>query len=233
MYSTFVFGPQGAPPPVPIQRFRGDTLVMTIGPGQTPLVQVDDEGRLLTVDARLTTVQTMTRRVGEADMEALAQRFAARGIVGIPSPRDTMNAELGGARIVIDYGRPRARGRTVFGNMVELGKVWRTGANLATHMTTSRDLLIGGQHVPAGSYTLWTLVSETADTLILSAQTGQWGTQYDPTRDFIRIPLQTDRAPEHIEQFTISVEPAGGSATAAMLVLAWERRRMRVTLASH
>ena len=62
-----------------------------------------------------------------------------------------------------------------------------------------------------------------------------WGNLHliDPTRDFIRIPLQTDRAPEHIEQFTISVEPAGGSATAAMLVLAWERRRMRVTLASH
>ena len=139
------------------------------------------------------------------------------------SPRDTARAQIGEAKLVIDYGRPKARGRKVFGTVVEFGQVWRTGANLATHFTTSRDLLFGSSRVPAGSYTLWMIPTARGDTLIVSKQTGQWGTQYDVAQDLVRIPVRTDATGEHVEQFTIAVEP---EARGGKLVFSWERRRM-------
>jgi hypothetical protein len=232
-YATFVFGPQGSSPAVPIKRFRGDTLMITFGQGQSPLLYLDGEGLLQVVDARMTTVQTLTRRVADLDMEAIAVQFANMGVVGAASPRDTVTAQVGAASITIDYGRPSARGRQVFGGMVELEKVWRTGANLATHFTTSRDLMIGSQHVPAGSYTLWTIPGAAGDTLVLNSQTGQWGTQHDPARDFARIPLQTERLPQHVEQFTIGIEAGAGGGASGMLTLTWEARRMRVPIIAH
>jgi hypothetical protein len=61
------------------------------------------------------------------------------------------------------------------------------------------------------------------DTLIISKQIGEWGTQYDVAQDLLRIPVSTDATGEHVEQLTISVEP---EARGGKLVLSWERRRM-------
>jgi hypothetical protein len=141
----------------------------------------------------------------------------------IASPRDTTRATVGGAELMVDYGRPYVRGRTIMGGLVPYGEVWRTGANEATHLVTSSALRIGGTALPAGTYTLYTLPAESGWQLIVNRQTGQWGTQYDQGQDVARIPMQVSRTAAPVEQFTISIEPRGGAA--GVLVLEWENTR--------
>lgn len=140
------------------------------------------------------------------------------------SPRDTVNLEVGaGRRVYIDYGRPSMRGRRIMGGLVPYGRVWRTGANAATTFVTDVDLELGGTRVPRGTYTLYTIPTAAGWTLIVNRQTGQWGTQYEPARDFARIPMRVSRLDAPVEQFTMSLERGRGGA--GTLALAWETTR--------
>ncbi|HEX8245502.1 MAG TPA: DUF2911 domain-containing protein [Longimicrobium sp.] len=145
----------------------------------------------------------------------------------ILSPRDTVRYEVSpGQRIYVDYGRPSMRGRRIMGGLVPYGRVWRTGANAATTLVTDVDLLIGGQLVPRGTYTVYTLPTARGWTLIINKQTGQWGTQYEPARDLVRIPMQVATLREPVQQFTILLERGrGGNGT---LALEWETTRATV-----
>ena len=140
------------------------------------------------------------------------------------SPRDTAEMTYAGERVLVDYGRPYARGRTIMGGLVPYGQVWRTGANAATTLVAPRDLRIGGTPVPAGTYTLYTLPGEREWQLIINKQTGQWGTQYDPAQDLARIPMKVERTSALVEQFTIDLR-AGSPAS---LVMEWENTRVSV-----
>jgi hypothetical protein len=142
------------------------------------------------------------------------------------SPRDTARAEIAGARILVDYGRPSMRGRTIMGELVPFGRVWRTGANAATTLVTEAELEIGGEQLPRGTYTLYTLPSADQWLLIINRQTGQWGTEYDQSQDLARIPMQRSELPRDVEQFTISVEPVGEDR--GTLVMAWERTQVQL-----
>lgn len=142
------------------------------------------------------------------------------------SPRDTARATVGGARVMVDYGRPSMRGRTIMGGLVPYGRVWRTGANAATTLVTDADLRIGETAVPRGTYTLYTIPGEDAWTLVVNRQTGQWGTEYDEAQDLARIPMQVSRTDAPVEQFTISVVPGQGNA--GELVMEWENTRASV-----
>jgi hypothetical protein len=141
----------------------------------------------------------------------------------IPSPRDTVELRFGSDPILVDYGRPSMRGRTIMGGLVPYGQVWRTGANAATTFVTNRDLTMGGVNVPAGTYTLYTLPGETEWQLIINRQTGQWGTEYDQAQDLARIPMQVERLPQPVEQFTIDLNPESGRAFT--FDLRWENTR--------
>jgi hypothetical protein len=142
------------------------------------------------------------------------------------SPRDTARIELEGRRVYVDYGRPSMRGRRIVGELVPYGRVWRTGANAATTLVTETDLRIGDALVPRGTYTLYTLPAARGWTLIVNRQTGQWGTQYDASRDLVRIPMRTTRVAAPVEKFTITLERgARGTGTLAM---AWENTRVSV-----
>lgn len=133
-----------------------------------------------------------------------------------------------GKKITIDYSRPSAKGRKIYGELVPYGKVWRTGANEATTFVTEKDIDVGGTRVPAGSYTLFSLPTEGGWKLILSKQTGQWGTNYDEAQDLARIDMKKESLSGPVEQFTISFEPASGNAT--VLRLDWENTRASVAI---
>lgn len=148
---------------------------------------------------------------------------AAPGQQQVLSPRDTAEMRFGNDRVFIDYGRPSMRGRTIMGGLVPYGRVWRTGANEATTFVTPRDLRIGEARVPAGTYTLYTLPGESEWQLIINRQTGQWGTEYDPSQDLARIPMRVERLAQPVEQFTIDFEP--GSGNVFNLALRWENTR--------
>jgi hypothetical protein len=140
------------------------------------------------------------------------------------SPRDTVALDVGpGRRVYLDYGRPSMRGRRIMGGLVPYGRVWRTGANAATTLITDVDLDLGGTRVPRGTYTLYTIPTAAGWTLIVNRQTGQWGTQYEPARDFARIPMRVSALREPVEQFTMTLERTrAGTGT---LSLSWENTR--------
>ena len=117
-----------------------------------------------------------------------------------------------GKTVTIDYSRPSMRGRKIFGGLVPYGQVWRTGANSATSLKTDANLTIGGAAVPAGSYTLYTIPSETGWKLIINKQTGQWGTEYDEKQDLARVDMKVAKNATPTEQFTISLRQDGRRA---------------------
>lgn len=147
---------------------------------------------------------------------ALAQQGAPR----ILSPRDTAAQTIGPAHLVVDYGRPSKRRREIFGGLVPFDAVWRTGANEATHFRTDRDLTIGSIRVPRGTYTLWTIPARDAWTLIINRQTGQWGTDYDKTKDVGRTPMNLSTLTAPVEQFTIAIEAARDGS--GLLTMRWD-----------
>jgi hypothetical protein len=125
----------------------------------------------------------------------------------------------GPARIAIDYGQPHLRGRNVIGmpGVVPWDTVWRTGANMATQLSTEVDLTIGNTFVPRGVYTLFSLPSRNGWKLVISKEVMQWGTDYDPSRDFARIDLRQRSLTEPVESLTFWLIPAVENAPSPKL----------------
>ena len=138
------------------------------------------------------------------------------------SPRDSLKVTVAGSEIAVNYGRPSKRGRVIFNGLADMkwGMVWRTGANEATHVTTSKALDFGGKAVPAGTYTLFTKLEESGKwVLIVNKQTKQWGTAYDAKQDLVRIPMTVTSSNPVVEKMEIQVKPAGKGGE---LVIAWD-----------
>jgi len=116
----------------------------------------------------------------------------------------------GPAKISIDYGQPHLRGRNVIGmpGVVPWDTAWRTGANMATELSTEVDLTIGNTFIPRGVYTLFTLPTRSGWKLIVSKEVLQWGTDYDASKDFARIDLRQRTLGEPIESLTFWLIPA-------------------------
>ena len=123
------------------------------------------------------------------------------------SPHVRVDWEVDGANISITYGRPYLRDRTV-GDTVEPleGSVWRLGADEATTLVTDSDLMVGAAHVPAGEYTLWSLTTGDTTELIVNAETGQWGTAYNPEHDLGRTEMTVGTLDAPAEQLTLFLE---------------------------
>lgn len=174
----------------------------------------DASGHLDRLNAAETTVKTQAVLGRPIDVRALAREYARRDStgrgLGAISPRDTVRQAVGRIPVTIDYGRPSQRGRTLFGGLVPDGEVWRTGADAATQMEIGEGgARIAGRPLPAGKYTLWLLPRPGADTLVVNSQSGQWGTQYDGAKDFLRVAVERQQLAAPVERFTISVEPSG------------------------
>ena len=150
------------------------------------------------------------------------------------SPRDSVSATIAGATVKVNYGRPSKRGRVLFNGLGDMkwGKVWRTGANEATHFSTSKPLMFGSAMVPAGTYTLFThLVENGKWELVINKQTGQWGTAYDAKQDLVRVPLTVTTNNPVVEKLTITVAPttAGNGA----LTIAWDNYKATTSFMVH
>lgn len=214
----------GAPVAYPTYVSRRGDGAIVIGFFDAPAVAtMDSSGRMLALDGSATTAKVEVRRVHAPDLEHFARAFAAaeaaHGPVGQLSPRDTTWGEIGQALVMVDYGRPSRRGRVVFGHVVPWGRVWRTGANEATQFTSDTPLSIGGQVIPAGTYSLWTVPRPDGATLIVNQRTGQWGTHYERSLDFARVEMVRETLAEPLEQFTIAIE---SSAQGGVLRLSWD-----------
>jgi len=146
-----------------------------------------------------------------------------------PSPPAKATCDLGtGKSITVDYSSPRAKGRKIFGGLVPYGEVWRAGANEATTFVTTVDLMVGGTHVPAGSYTLFAVPDKDKWTLVISKKTGEWGVPYPGAdADLVRVPMKASTLPAGVENFTIAFDQSGSGCT---LRMDWETTRASVTI---
>jgi hypothetical protein len=184
----------------------------------------DSAGRMLAYSgARTTYLVDVARLDSQPDIKGVADKWdaleTANGGFRQLSPRDTVLSSLGTISIAIDYSRPHARGRILLGNVIPYERVLRTGANDATQLTTSAPVRLAGIQLAAGPYTLWTVPHPTGVDLIVNGQAGQWGTQYDRTRDVGKAPMQSTTLSTPVDQFTISV--AASNARHGTLTLEW------------
>jgi hypothetical protein len=171
----------------------------------------DGAGRLLRADWTGTTYRYRVARIEAPDIEALTRTWSEadrRGAaMGPLSPRDTTRAAIGETTITVDYSRPARRGREIWGDVVPWDRVWRLGADVATHLRTTDTLWLAHRFAPAGTYTLWMLPARQGESwLIVSDQTRVFGTSYDPSRDFARVPLNRVMLDQPVERLTISIE---------------------------
>lgn len=153
------------------------------------------------------------------------------------SPKATVSQTIGLTTITITYSRPGVRGRTVWGDLVPYGQVWRTGANEATTIEFTDDVLVEGHRLPAGKYSLFTVPGEKEWTVIFNREWNLWGAfTYDQVKDkeVLRIQVRPQPA-EYTEWLRFSFEdmtPASLQAppNATRVVLQWERLRIGFTV---
>lgn len=145
------------------------------------------------------------------------------------SPVSTLKQRIGLTDVEIVYSRPSARGRTMLGGVTPYGEVWRTGANTATTIQFSTAVKLNGADVPAGTYGLYTIPSDTEWTVIIYTDTIEWGAyKYDQKKDLIRFKATPSKLAERVETFTILFSDLHDES--ATLNLIWEKTRVPVTL---
>jgi DUF2911 family protein len=133
-----------------------------------------------------------------------------------------------GKTITVDYSSPRVKGRKIFGEHEPYGQVWRAGANEATTFVTTADVMVGGAHVPAGSYTIFAIPNPDKWTLIISKKTGEWGIPYPGAdQDLVRVDMKASKLPSLVENFTIAFDKTAHGCTMRM---DWETTRALVEI---
>ena len=142
-----------------------------------------------------------------------AMSISTPRVQGQPAPTPMM--------VKIDYGQPHVRGRNVPTELASEDTVWRTGADAATTLTTDVDLTIGGTEVPKGAYSLYTIREKGAYFLIINRNTGQWGTDYDASKDLARVPLRMRTTVEVTESLQIAMVPPMNGPAKGALTIAW------------
>ena len=135
------------------------------------------------------------------------------------------NKEL---RVELGYCRPLMKERKIFGELIPYNIVWRTGANEATTISFSRTCTIGKRKVKEGKYSLWTIPGEKYWTVILNNETGQWGTNYDETKDYLRFKLEAVNTPAPTEQLTIKFKEV--PTVGIDMTLNWENTQLNIPI---
>ena len=130
------------------------------------------------------------------------------------------------ARVI--YSRPQKNGRTIFGDLLEYGKVWRLGANEATEIEFFQAVKVGGIKIKKGRYTLYCIPNADKWTIIVNRETDTWGSfKYDETKDIARIDVPVQKQTEVLESFVMVFEKA---ATGASLNIGWDNIRVSLPI---
>jgi hypothetical protein len=163
------------------------------------------------------------------------------------SPIGIARTHIGDSYVKVTYGRPYIRERLIFGPpadqngpLVPFSRVWRTGANEATEITVTGPVLMAGQRLEPGTYSVFTRPGADVWTVYLSSDLGLDGTGrfdpatetftpvFDPDQALLTLQVPAARLAEPVDPFTIVFEP---TARGADLVLRWDRTEVRVPLA--
>lgn len=130
-----------------------------------------------------------------------------------------------GVDVVLEYGRPNVKEREIWGGLVPYDKVWRTGANEATTISFSDDVMVEGEPLAAGTYALFTIPGEEEWTVIFNRVAEQWGAyDYDAGQDALRVTVQPE-ARDHVESMDFVIEDGE-------VVLRWEKLAVPVSVSA-
>lgn len=130
------------------------------------------------------------------------------------------------ARVI--FSRPQKNGRSIFGELLEYGQVWRLGANEATEIEFFIPVKIGDTKVKKGRYTLYCIPSPDKWTIILNRDTDSWGAfKYDAAKDVLRTDVPVQKQTESLESFVMAFEKA---PTGAVLNVAWDNLKVALPI---
>jgi hypothetical protein len=171
-----------------------------------------------------------------------------------PSPKASVMQTIGVTDVTITYSRPAVKGRTIWGDalpeqaatkgeatlddqnvrpkgaaIVPWGHAWRTGANEATQFVVTDDVLINGQKLPAGSYSLHTIPTKDEFTIIFNSVANQWGSfGYDAAKDTLRVKVKPEWSEHSKEWLEYWIDPVND--TSAQVNIRWEKLRVPFTV---
>ncbi|MBK9512501.1 MAG: DUF2911 domain-containing protein [Flavobacteriales bacterium] len=145
-----------------------------------------------------------------------------------PSPKSTVQQVVGLTNVTVEYSRPSAKGRKVFGELVPFGQVWRTGANGCTIIEVDSEIMVEGNPLPAGKYSVFTMPNEEVWVVYFNKNVEAWGEgDRKPEEDVLSVKVAPSRG-ETTETFTIDF--ADVKDDKAMLELRWENTKVRIAL---
>lgn len=169
--------------------------------------------------------------LASAVLPLAAQQTAPALKLPRPSQHQVVTQTVGLTDITVDYSRPVAKGRTIFGGLVPYDAVWRTGANEATQISFSDDVTINGQPLAKGAYSLHTIPGKESWTLIFNKVAKQWGSfTYDAAQDALRVTVKPQKAP-FAEVFTIGFPDV--TSDTATVALHWAELTVPFTLGTN
>lgn len=124
-----------------------------------------------------------------------------------PSPLAIASVRYQDNYVKITFSQPQKKGRKIFGDLVPYGQVWRTGANEATELTTTKDIMLNDVLLKAGTYSLFTIPHKEKWTIIINGDVGLWGAyNYNPSKDLWRFEVPVAPNDKVYEAFTIAIE---------------------------
>jgi hypothetical protein len=129
------------------------------------------------------------------------------------SPEGTATVTSGDLTVSVNYSRPSARGRLIFGReednaLQPYGKYWRLGANESTEVTFSKDVLFVDKPVKAGTYRMYAVPGAETFEIGLNTELGKWGySEPDYSKDILRTKIPVEKLTSPVEQYTITLQP--------------------------
>lgn len=144
-----------------------------------------------------------------------------------PSPFSKIDQVIGLTEVSVEYSRPAMRGRTIFGDLVPYGKLWRTGANLRTKFTTSTDITVQGKELKKGSYGILSVPNADSWDIIFytEAMGGGAPAELDESKVALRVAAKPENTGYDMENFTIAFGDLADGSTGMMYIM-WEKTRV-------
>ena len=145
-----------------------------------------------------------------------------------PSPLQKIEQKVGLTDVSVQYSRPSMKGRTIFGDLVPYGKLWRTGANQNTMVTFSTDVMVGESTLKAGSYAIFSKPNKDNWEVIFYSDTNNWGTpqKWDDSKVAAKVNAKVYDIPMDVETFTVSFDDLTNDS--AVLGIMWEKTYVAV-----
>lgn len=146
------------------------------------------------------------------------------------SPKAVINQVVGMTDVTLDYSRPSAKGRTIFGDLVPFGKLWRTGANANSLITFSDDVVIDGKTLPKGKYAIYTVPKADLWDVIFYKDTDNWGNpvNYDEAKVALKTTAKPTMLNNRLETFTIAMNHLDNNF--GHLEISWEKTLVAVKI---